>query len=99
MKIFSLLLITLLLSACSSVTIRTDDQPKSHSSPTFQKTYTYWWWYAKGEHDVNVREVCKGQPVEQMQAVNTVTDSLAFIFTLGIYSPRTARVWCKGDTQ
>ena len=96
MKLTGIICLMLALSACSSVTIRTDDQPKSHSAPSYQKTYPYWWWAAKGEHDVNVREICKGKPVEQMQVISTFTDSLAFIFTLGIYSPRTARVWCKG---
>ncbi|MGR6872854.1 Bor family protein [Pseudomonas sp. HK3] len=98
MKIISMLLVVISLSACSSVTMRTDDKPKSHAAPTFQKTYTYWWWYSVGEHDVNVREICKGKPVEQIQTITTATDFLAHIFTLGIYAPRTARVWCKeGD--
>lgn len=96
-----ILIITLSLLSmlgCSSVTMRTDQQPKNHDTATFQKTYPYWWWGLRGEHDINVREICLGKEVKQMQAVNTFTDSLSILFTLGIYSPRTARVWCK-DTK
>ena len=83
------------LVGCSSVTLRTDTQAKTHKPATFQKSYAYWWWGFKGEHDINVREICQGKAVKQMQAINTFTDSLAIIFTLGIYLPRTARVWCE----
>lgn len=83
------------LVGCSSVTMRHDLSERNESPATFQKTYSYWWWGLKGEHNINVREICQGKPVDQMQAINTFTDSLAIIFTLGIYSPRTARVWCQ----
>ncbi len=91
--IITVSLLTML--GCSSVTMRTDQQAKTHDTVSFQKTYPYWWWGLKGEHDINVREICQGKPVKQMQAVNTFTDSLSIIFTLGIYMPRTARVWCE----
>ena len=87
------------LLGCSSVTMRTDTQAKTHETASFQKSYPYWWWGIKGEHDINVREICQGNTVKQMQALNTFTDSLAIIFTLGIYAPKTARVWCEAQDQ
>jgi len=91
---FILIILTLLICACSSVTVRTDSETESSNSPSFQQSYSYWWWGLRGEHSVNVREVCNGQPVEQMQSTYTITDALVGLFTLGIYAPRSARVWC-----
>jgi len=85
------------LSGCSSVNVRTDHKPEARVAPSFEQSYTYWWWGIKGEYKVNVREVCQGKPVEQIQAVTTFPDALMNIITLGIYYKRTARVWCKED--
>ena len=94
-KTILLTLLLIYLSGCSSVTLRQDQAVRNETSATFQKTYPYWWWGLSGEHDINVREICQGKAVDQMQAIHTFTDSLAIIFTLGIYAPRTARVWCE----
>jgi hypothetical protein len=99
MRFIIILLSLSILAGCSSVTIRTDDQVKSYVSASYQKNVSYWWWGFSGEHYINVREVCKGQAVKQVQAVTTFTDSLATIFTLGIYVPRTARVWCDSNNK
>lgn len=85
--------------ACSSVNVRTDGKLEDSSSPSFQKRYTYWWWGLKGGHSINVREVCEGKRVIQMQAVTTFSDSLLTLITLGVYSPRTARVWCAEEDK
>jgi hypothetical protein len=85
----------MVLSSCSSVTIRTDQEKKNRSVPTFQKRFNYYWWGLKGEYKVNVREACAGKPVEQMQSVYTTSDFIYGLLSLGIYSPRTARVWCN----
>ena len=85
----------LTLISCSSVTIRTDGGEENTQAPNVEQQYTYWWWGLQNSYEINVRESCKGQDVEQMQAVYTITDSLSGLFTLGIYSPRTARIWCQ----
>ena len=82
-------------TACSPVTIRNDSHVKTYVPAHYQKTVSYWWWGLYGEHTINVREACKGMPVKQMQATSTFTDALSFIFTLGIYMPRTAKIWCQ----
>lgn len=98
MKIIAVVALLLVASACSSVNIRTDGNREETRPPTFQKSHTYWWWGLRGKHSINVREVCAGRPVVQMQAVSTITNVLGSALTLGIYSPRTARVWC-GEVQ
>lgn len=97
MKLKSILCTLLLVSAtgCASVNVRTDSAPETVKPPTYEQSFEFWWWGTKGEHEVNVREVCLGKGVEQMQTVNTFSDSFVSIITLGIYYKRTARVWCK----
>ena len=94
MKNILLIVLVLSISACSSVTIRTDNQKKIRQAPTYEKRFHYYWWGLKGDHKVNVRLACQGKEVKQMQSVYTFGDSVLGLITLGIYSPRTARVWC-----
>lgn len=92
-----ILILAVLIGGCSSVTMRTDQADKTRHPPAFQQSYDYWWWGLKGEHSVNVREACQGKNVTQVQSVTTIPNLLATIFTLGIYQPRSARIWCEGD--
>lgn len=95
MTILTLVVTLISTTACSPVTIRNDGQAKNYQAASYQKSVTYWCWGFSGEHNINVREACKGLPIDQVQATSTFTDALAYIFTLGIYMPRTAKVWCK----
>ena len=97
--IFTLVVTLVSTTACSPVTIRNDGQPKNYGQADYRKDVVYWWWGFSGEHNINVREACKGKPVDQVQATSTFTDALSYIFTLGIYMPRTAKVWCKHPTD
>ncbi|PCK09328.1 MAG: Bor family protein [Alteromonadaceae bacterium] len=97
MKQLLLLLLILGLSACSSVSVRTDGQAKSIDPPNFEQRYTYWFWGFRGRHAVNVREVCQDKKMAQIQALHTLSDTFFSLITVGIYAPRTARIWCKKD--
>jgi hypothetical protein len=97
MKRILVLVFAIFLTACSAVTIRTDAAEKTKVDPDFQKTYVYWWWGLQGEHSVNVREICQGRKVEQMQSVSTLSNVFFTTITLGIRQERTARVWCEGE--
>lgn len=88
-------LLLTMVTGCASVNVRTDNQAETHSAPSFEQSFEFWWWGIEGEHTVNVREVCLGKGVKQMQAVTSIQDTLISLLTLGIYSKRTARVWCN----
>lgn len=83
------------LSACASATIRPQGGEKIGGAPSYQESKSYFWWGLSGEHEINVAEVCKGKEVEQMQSQFTFLDGVKTFFTLGIYAPKTAKVWCK----
>ncbi len=99
MRVLGFMLIFACFAGCSSVTVRTDALEKTRTPPDYQQRYDYWWWGLEGTHSVNVREVCRGSEVAQMQSVATIPDVLWAVATLGIYIPRTARVWCGGKTH
>lgn len=85
------------LSACASATIRPQSGEKVGGKPTYQESKSYFWWGLSGEHEIDVVEVCKGKEVEQMQSQFTFLDGVKGFFTLGIYAPKTAKVWCKEE--
>ncbi len=89
-----LLLLVAGLSACSSVTMRPNGGEKDHSKPNYIDSKPFYFVGILGEHEVDVNEVCDGAEVTQMQTVMTSSDYILSMFTLLIYTPRTAKVWC-----
>ncbi|OFZ79451.1 MAG: hypothetical protein A2583_02940 [Bdellovibrionales bacterium RIFOXYD1_FULL_53_11] len=82
------------LAACSTVTMRTKGTAKLGTTPTFESSKPYFLWGLVGEHHIDIKEICQGKEAVQWQAQNTFLDGLLGCVTLGIYAPRTAKVWC-----
>ena len=89
-----LLSLVFILSGCSTVTIATDSREKITSKPTYEERKNFYWWGLKNEHSVDVQSVCNGTEPVQMQSQQTFNDGFLSVITLGIYYPRTAKVWC-----
>ena len=83
------------VSACSSVTVRTQGGEKDTSAPSYIDSKPFYFWGIKGGHEVDVNEICEGAAVSQMQTVMTSSDWMFGYLTLFIYSPRTVKVWCE----
>ena len=94
-KVWAVIVLLIGISACSSVTVRPYGGEKVTSKPDFQRSNDYYWWGLKGEYEINTRDICQEKRVMQMQAVNTPSDWIFQILTLGIYLPRTSKVWCE----
>ncbi len=94
-KPLSLVLLAVAIAGCSTITITRQGQQKLSTPPNFEQRYDFFLWGLVNDHDVDVKEICKGDKVEQMQTQHTFVDGLLTLFTLGIYAPRTAKVWCK----
>ncbi len=82
------------LSACSSVSMRPKGGEKDHSEPTYLDSKPFYLFGLIGEHEVDVNEACDGAEVTQMQTLITSSDYVLSLFTLLLYTPRTAKVWC-----
>lgn len=94
-KMVLLTALFMLLQGCSSVTMRPYGGEKDIRKPDYSVSKTFWFWGIRGEHEVNVSQVCGDRRVTQMQTVLTLSDIARGLITLFIYAPRTAKVWCE----
>lgn len=94
-KVFCGAVVLALLSACSTVTIRPSGGEKVSSAPTYQDSKSYFFWGLAGTQEINVADICGGKKTTQMQSQYTFGDGFKSLITLGIYSPKTAKVWCE----
>lgn len=85
----------LLLSGCAAVTITQQGEPEFKYRPHYEERKHFFLWGLIGEHTVNTREICRDRTVVQMQTKFEAMDVLYTALTLGIYLPRTAKVWCE----
>jgi len=85
----------ILMAGCSTVTIKSSGTRKITSNPDYSESKSFYLLGLVGEHSIDVRNICSGRTPVQMQTVSTFTDRLLEIITIGIYAPRTAKVWCS----
>ena len=83
-----------MLNACSTVTIKPQGTQQLTIEPSYEERLPYYLFGTVGEHHINVRGICGHGEVAQIQAQDTFMDRVLGIATIGIYRPRTAKVWC-----
>jgi hypothetical protein len=95
------LLATSILTGCATVTIRPSGGEKIADNPDYEQRKNYFFWGLAGEHSIDVAEICAANGVEQVQSQHTFGDRALGAVTLGIYAPKTAKVWCnlEGDSK
>ena len=82
--------------SCQTVTIKPDGGERRYSTiPTYEKSQSFFLGGLIGEGTVNVSNVCRGLKVMQMQTQATFLNQLVGVLTVGIFTPRTVKVWCS----
>lgn len=94
-NLLPVIIITALLSNCSTVTIHPEPSEKKVSPPTYQETKNFYFAGLVGVNRVNVKEICGDRKVTQMQSQASAKNSVLSLLTLGIYTPHTVKVWCE----
>lgn len=90
-----ILMTSLVLSSCQTITTRPGGGAELETEPSFEQRQSFWWWgLTPSARFVNVEQICNNAEPLQMQTQNRALDSFLGIITLGIYAPRTAKVWC-----
>lgn len=89
------LIAAVMLSACATVTVRPEGGTKVADKPDYAASKNYFFWGLAGEHTIDVTKICGDQGVEQFQSQHTFMNGFLGGITLGIYSPKTAKVWCN----
>lgn len=94
------LIVSLSLAGCAGVTITETGPANFHYRPHYEESKHFFMWGLIGNQHVDVTKVCTTeQPVIQMQSKYTALDLLYGSITLGLYLPRTAKVWCKRKAE
>ncbi len=94
--LFPFCLVMLSLAACSTVTVTKDSHAKSISPPAYtERQHFFLWGLAPGRIAVGLKGVCSDTDVRQIQTQRTFLDGLLGFITVGLYSPRTMRIWCE----
>jgi hypothetical protein len=89
-----LAVVIIIASGCYSTTARPDGGFKVATAPTFEQRQDFYLWGLVGESHINTQQVCPNGS-SQIQSQVTFVDGLLNVITLGIYSPQSARIWCK----
>jgi hypothetical protein len=82
-------------AGCSTVTINPYGTRRLSTTPTQVDRKSFFVFGLVGDQSVDVSAVCGTRKPVQMQAQSTFVDSLLGIVTLGIYAPRSVRIWCE----
>jgi hypothetical protein len=89
------LALLLAVSACTTATVIRTPVSRTTSEPTYEDSKEFFLLGALGpSHVLNTDQLCLGKEVDQIQTVYTDLDVVVGVFTLGIYTPRTLRLWC-----
>lgn len=88
------------MTACSTVTAirkketRVDDP--SRYPPSYQETKSFFFFGLLGvQTELDASRICLGKEIDQVSTAYTPGNVLVTALTLGIYAPRTVRVWCQ----
>ena len=83
------------LVSCQTVTISPQGKSvKYSSSPSYSRTQHFFLFGLVGQSFINVKSVCGDRVVKQMQTQQKFLDGFLGKITFGIYTPRTASIWC-----
>ena len=82
--------------SCSTVLLVRHPNSRVFTEPTYTSTRPFFFWgIVGGPQHVYVDQICLGKEVDQVVTQYRSTDILWGILTLGIYSPRTVKIWCQ----
>lgn len=95
-KLLALFALTTLLAACTTQTAHIGAKLTDNIKPTKSIHQPFFVGGIGQEETLNVVEVCgSADKVNQVETVLSGGNVLVGIVTLGIYTPRTANVYCK----
>lgn len=87
-----IILFSLLISGCARVTVSKDGDYDT-SNPSWEEKQDIFVFGLISDEDVQLNEVCPSG-TKQLETQITFSDLILTGLTVGIYSPKTARVWC-----
>ena len=96
MRIILLLCLAFMLASCANVTVRPNGGVRVSSPPDVTNTENFFiFGLVPGSVNVELANHCGGSQPSQFQAQTTFVNGLLGAITLGLYAPRSYRVWCR----
>jgi hypothetical protein len=89
------LLLALFLTGCYKATFISN--PNVVRGADHDQWNSFFLWGLVGEETLDVRQFCSGGQVAQVRTGANFLTGLVGFFTLGIYAPRMAYVWCAAN--
>ncbi|MDO4223556.1 MAG: Bor family protein [Acinetobacter sp.] len=85
---------TILATGCATQTAIL--KSNNAATPTYQKSEHFFIGGIGQEKNINANDICKGaHNIAKVQSTVTPKDVLLSAITFGIYTPRTAKVYCQ----
>lgn len=86
---------SLTLISCSSVTIDLRGHDRPLGPPSFVDFRNYYFFGLFNRAHVSVGKACLDQVPVRLKSYASTEDILFSLFSLGLYTPRTVKVWCE----
>jgi hypothetical protein len=93
MKKIAILALLLAMTGCA--TQRFDLHPASQDAAAFDDAQTFWVFGIGQKEEIDAAKVCGVGKVQRVETQMTAANVAVTFMTIGIYSPRQVRVYCK----
>ena len=88
-------LLCLSIVSCQTVTVKPGGGKSVYSfAPQYESSQHFFLWGLVGESFIDIASICKNRKARQMQTQRAFSNGLVEVLTLGVYSPRTVKIWC-----
>lgn len=94
MRLTCALLALFMFNGCMSTKLQLSPGWNRRAPPAYVDYMDYYLLGLVGDPYLSIPKICMDQQPHGVQKIKTVEDSLITLFTLGIYSPITVKVWC-----
>ena len=96
MKVISTILISLALAGCTTQTYHINGQVGSNDVPQWEGMQPFFVSGLGQEVMVSASEICGGaQNVKGVQSKHTFVDGFLGVITVGLFTPKHAKIYCK----
>jgi ERCC4-type nuclease len=94
-KLISLVLVFVFTISCANQRIFSSAKSQK-SVPNYEKSQAFFVYGIGQTKEVNAQEICnKNGGVEKTETIQEPVEVLLQVITLGIYTPRTVKIYCK----
>lgn len=98
-KTLMMLVLAMGTTSCLHTTIREDGKYRNDALPAnYEGSQSFYLWgLVPDKVEIDISSICADKGFDQLQTKTTFIDGFLGFITFGIYSPKTASVWCKNS--